>query len=71
MRLSGDEPKIRLAENCMKKQLSRRKFVAAAGLGALASGPLVALAQSPQILAKSAVKPIVISAANGNRSKDV
>jgi N4-(beta-N-acetylglucosaminyl)-L-asparaginase len=54
----------------MKKQLSRRKFVAAAGLGALASGSLGAMAQPSQILAASAVKPLVISAANGNRSKD-
>jgi N4-(beta-N-acetylglucosaminyl)-L-asparaginase len=54
----------------MKKQLSRRKFVAAAGLGVLASGPLGALAQAPQILKTSAVKPLVISSANGNRSKD-
>jgi len=54
----------------MKKQLSRRKFVAAAGLGALASGSLDALGQAPQILTPSAVKPLVISAANGNRSKD-
>jgi N4-(beta-N-acetylglucosaminyl)-L-asparaginase len=54
----------------MKKQLSRRKFVAAAGLGALASGSLGALAQAPQILTRSAVKPLVISAANGERSKD-
>jgi N4-(beta-N-acetylglucosaminyl)-L-asparaginase len=44
--------------------------VAAAGLGALASGSLGALAQSPQILTSSTVKPLVISAANGNRSKD-
>jgi len=44
--------------------------VAAAGVGALASGSLDALAQAPQILTASAVKPLVISAANGNRSKD-
>jgi N4-(beta-N-acetylglucosaminyl)-L-asparaginase len=54
----------------MKKQLSRRKFVAAAGLGALASGSLGALEQAPQILTASAAKPLVISSANGNRSKD-
>jgi N4-(beta-N-acetylglucosaminyl)-L-asparaginase len=59
-----------LAANGMKMQLSRRNFVAAAGLGALASGSLGALAQAPQILTTSAVKPLVISAANGNRSKD-
>jgi N4-(beta-N-acetylglucosaminyl)-L-asparaginase len=54
----------------MKEQLSRRKFVAAAGLGALASGSLGTLVQTPQILTTSSVKPLVISAANGNRSKD-
>jgi N4-(beta-N-acetylglucosaminyl)-L-asparaginase len=54
----------------MKKQLSRRKFVAAAGLGALASGSLGALNQTTQILTRTAVKPLVIAAANGNRSKD-
>src|SRR5580692_3994063 len=53
-----------------KRKLSRRKFVAAAGVGALASGSLGALAQAPQILTPSAAKPLVISAANGNRSKD-
>jgi N4-(beta-N-acetylglucosaminyl)-L-asparaginase len=56
--------------DCVKKRLSRRKFVAAAGLGALASGSLGALGQSPQILTPSPIKPLVISAANGNRSKD-
>jgi N4-(beta-N-acetylglucosaminyl)-L-asparaginase len=54
----------------MKKQLSRRKFVKAAGLGAMASGSLGALAQAPQILAASPVKPMVISSANGNKYKD-
>src|SRR5580658_1245004 len=54
----------------MKKQLSRRKFVAAAGLGALASGSLDALGQAPQILTASAVKPLVISSANGKHSQD-
>jgi N4-(beta-N-acetylglucosaminyl)-L-asparaginase len=49
--------------------MSRRKFVAAAGLGALASGSFGALGQV-QILTPSAVEPLVISAANGNRSKD-
>jgi len=44
--------------------------VAAAGLGALASGSLGALAQAPQILTTSAFKPLVISSSNGNHSKD-
>jgi N4-(beta-N-acetylglucosaminyl)-L-asparaginase len=54
----------------VKKQLSRRKFVAATGLGALASRSLVALAQTPQILTTSAAKPLVISSSNGNHAKD-
>ncbi len=55
----------------MKKQFSRRKFVAAAGLGALATPSLLSLAQAaPQVMIKRSVKPAVISAANGNRSKD-
>jgi N4-(beta-N-acetylglucosaminyl)-L-asparaginase len=60
----------------MKTQLSRRKFVAAAGVGALASPALLSMAQSqtpasqPQVMTKGAIKPVVIAAANGNRSKD-
>jgi N4-(beta-N-acetylglucosaminyl)-L-asparaginase len=54
----------------VKKQLSRRKFVATAGLGALASGSIRALCQAPQIMTPSVIKPLVISSANGNRSKD-
>ncbi len=44
--------------------------MAAAGLGALASGSIGAMAQSPQILTPSAVKPLVISSANGNGTKN-
>jgi N4-(beta-N-acetylglucosaminyl)-L-asparaginase len=54
----------------VKKKLSRRKFVAAAGFGALASGSFGGMGQTPQILTPSAIKPLVISAANGNHSKD-
>jgi N4-(beta-N-acetylglucosaminyl)-L-asparaginase len=58
----------------MKTQLSRRKFVATAGVGALASPSLLSMAQSqagaPQVLTKRGAKPVVISASNGNRSKD-
>ncbi|HEY3857099.1 MAG TPA: N(4)-(beta-N-acetylglucosaminyl)-L-asparaginase [Verrucomicrobiae bacterium] len=54
----------------MKKKLSRRKFVAAAGLGAFASGSFGALGQSPQVITGSRVAPLVISSANGNHSKD-
>jgi N4-(beta-N-acetylglucosaminyl)-L-asparaginase len=54
----------------VKKQLSRRKFIAAAGLGAMASSSLRALAQSAPALQPSGVRPLVISSANGNHSKD-
>jgi N4-(beta-N-acetylglucosaminyl)-L-asparaginase len=54
----------------MNKQLTRRDFVAAAGIGTLASPSLFAAAQVPQVLAKQSPKPVVISSANGNKSKD-
>ena len=52
----------------MKQKLNRRHFVAAAGLGALASPSLLALGQAPQVAAERTAKPLVISAANGNKS---
>src|SRR5438105_129567 len=52
----------------MKRRVTRRSFVTAAGVGALAGRSL--LAEAPQVLIKSAVKPVVIAAANGNISKD-
>lgn len=48
----------------MSNKITRRNFVAATGIGALA------FAQAPQVLAKRGTKPVVISAANGNNSKD-
>src|SRR6266571_2106238 len=54
----------------MKKRITRRRFVAAAGIGTLASPGLLALAQAPQIQTKPSSKPVVVAAANGNRSKD-
>jgi N4-(beta-N-acetylglucosaminyl)-L-asparaginase len=54
----------------MNKRLTRRNFVGAAGIGALASPSLLALAQAPQLLTKQSVKPVVMSSANGNKSKD-
>ena len=54
----------------MKKRITRRRFVAAAGIGTLASPALLALAQAPQIQTKPGSKPVVVSAANGNKSKD-
>jgi len=54
----------------MNNPISRRKFVAATGISALAGRSLVAQAQAPQALIRGAVRPMVISAANGNKSKD-
>jgi N4-(beta-N-acetylglucosaminyl)-L-asparaginase len=60
----------------MNTQITRRKFVAAAGIGALAGPSLAGLAenqaasQAPQLLTQRTVQPVVIAAANGNRSKD-
>jgi N4-(beta-N-acetylglucosaminyl)-L-asparaginase len=54
----------------MKKRITRRKFVAAAGIGTLASPALLDFAQAPQIRTKPSSKPVVVAAANGNKSKD-
>lgn len=53
----------------MNAPISRRKFVVTTGIGALAPS-LRALAQAPQVIATKGAKPAVISAANGNVSKD-
>jgi N4-(beta-N-acetylglucosaminyl)-L-asparaginase len=54
----------------MKTRMSRREFVAAAGIGTLAGSSALALAQAPQISTRRGIKPVVVAAANGNRSKD-
>src|SRR6059036_1559283 len=54
----------------MTKQLTRRNFVTTASLGALATPSLLALAEAPQIRPSRSAKPVVVSAANGNVSKD-
>jgi N4-(beta-N-acetylglucosaminyl)-L-asparaginase len=54
----------------MKTRITRRKFVAAAGVGTLASPALLALAQAPQIQTQPRSKPLVVASANGNKSKD-
>src|SRR5258708_40131247 len=52
----------------MEKKLNRREFVAAStGAGMLASTGAFAIA--PQVLSRG-VKPVVVAAANGNRSRD-
>src|SRR5947208_676901 len=53
----------------MKKRITRRKFVAD-GIGTLTSPALLDLAQAPQIQTRPSSKPVVVSAANGNKSKD-
>src|SRR3954465_6967752 len=50
---------------------SRRDFVAAVSVGAVGvavAGPV--FGQAPQALVKGAVKPVVISSANGNQWRD-
>jgi N4-(beta-N-acetylglucosaminyl)-L-asparaginase len=54
----------------MKNPINRRKFVASAGIGALAGRSRIARGQAPQALTRNGVRPVVISAANGNKSKD-
>src|SRR5205814_6238906 len=62
----------------MNRQITRRDFVAAAGVGTLASPSLLGLAQSPahlvsdtpQIMTKRSIKPVVVAAPNGNKSRD-
>src|SRR5574342_310965 len=54
----------------MTKMINRRSFVATAGIGALASPSVLAKAQAPQVLIKGAARPLVMSSANGNISKD-
>src|SRR4030095_7156485 len=54
----------------MKKAMTRRSFVAAAGITTLAGSSLLARGQAPQVLKRAASRPIVISSANGNISKD-
>ena len=53
----------------MKKRITRRNFVAAAGIGAFAT-PTLAFAQAPQVLIDRSARPVVVAAANGNKSKD-
>jgi len=55
----------------MKQRITRRRFVAATGMSMLSAPSLSALAQTPQVTVRPAVKPIVIASANGNVSKDI
>jgi N4-(beta-N-acetylglucosaminyl)-L-asparaginase len=55
----------------MNKPINRRKFVASTAVSALAGRSLIARAQAPQVQTRNAVRPVVISAANGNKSKDL
>src|SRR3954453_13949611 len=53
----------------MTKRMTRRNFVAATGIGALAS-PSLSIAQAPQILTRKFARPVIVSSDNGNKSKD-
>jgi N4-(beta-N-acetylglucosaminyl)-L-asparaginase len=54
----------------MKKPITRRRFVASTAVGAVAGRSLIARAQAPQAVTRKSVRPVVVSAANGNKSKD-
>ncbi len=54
----------------MHKRITRRNFVASAGLGALAGPSLLTAAPAPQVLASRSVPPVVLAAANGNKSRN-
>ena len=60
-----------LNTDAMTNKINRRSFLSSTTAGALAGPSLLALAQAPQVLTHQAVRPLVISAANGNVSKDV
>lgn len=54
----------------MSKRINRRAFVTSTTLGALSAPSLLNAAEAPQALTRSTSRPLVISAANGNISKD-
>jgi N4-(beta-N-acetylglucosaminyl)-L-asparaginase len=54
----------------MKQQLTRRAFVKTSALGALTTPVLAALDQAPEVLTRRSVRPVVVAAANGHKSKD-
>jgi N4-(beta-N-acetylglucosaminyl)-L-asparaginase len=51
-------------------KITRREFVASTGISALGGTSLAALGQAPSIQTGGSVRPVVISAANGNKSRD-
>jgi len=53
----------------MPPELTRRRFVAATA-GAAVAATSLAKADAPQILTRRSARPVVVSAANGNKSKD-
>jgi N4-(beta-N-acetylglucosaminyl)-L-asparaginase len=55
----------------MNQAMSRRTFMVASGIGALAGPGVVAQSQTPPSLAqKRSAKPVVVASGNGNKSKD-
>src|ERR1044071_9607550 len=61
---------VPLQEDTMSRRVNRREFVrtTTAGVAAAASTPL--FAQAPTCMTPKSVKPVVIAASNGNRSKN-
>ena len=53
----------------MRKEISRRGFVAAAGAAAVGASARARLAAVPQVLIRGGAKPTVVASANGNKSK--
>lgn len=55
----------------MRDQLTRRDFlVGGAAVGLCASGPGAAFGQGPRVLARQAVKPVVVASANGHQFRN-
>ena len=54
----------------MTYKINRRNFLSSTTAGTLAGPSLLALVQAPQVLTPKTTRPVVISAANGNVSKD-
>jgi len=54
----------------MPDRISRREFVVTSTAGIAAAAAVPAVSQSPAMITKTSVKPVVISSANGNKFKN-
>src|SRR5213593_2080936 len=54
----------------MPDRISRREFVVTSTAGIAAAAAVPAVSQSPAMITKKSVKPVVISSANGNKFKN-